>query len=1125
MRIYARENMRKKGLAVLFAVLMALAPTAGVAGAAGATSVGGEQSASSAQQVTDRLSFADGVVQRDAAVEFGEPGQISPSLQDAEGTTTVIVRLGKVDRARLSGLSEQEAVETMKTHAAQTQQNLLRFTGQTDGIEAVERFWILNGVLVEVNTDEVSLEQLSRVEGVERVHPNFDVSLPEPEDSRQTSSDEFSASNDGYETTYGVDQINAPEVWDTFNTQGEGIDVAVLDTGVNPDHPDIEISDDRFVAVDADGNVDESAEAFDNDGHGTHVAGTVAGGNASGEYIGVAPEATMWHAKVLDGTGGGTFAQVAGGMQWAANQSEIEIVSMSLGAGGFSAELIEPQQNLEEAGKILVASAGNSGEGNSGTPGNLYEAIAAGASNENGNIASFSSGQLVDTSEDWGEAAPDDWPSEYYVPDYAAPGVAVKSADYQGGYTELSGTSMSAPHISGAIALMLAVGGENLEQETVEEALSDTAFAPVEDPPQDRYGDGIVDVFNATSQVGLNQSITGTVTGASGESVAGATVTTDQGFETTTNENGEYTVLAETGTAEVTVSGFGIETTSATVEVSENETVTQDFTVDPAFDVTLLSGQPAVIEGGQNTSATAQVANLEAYTAELADGYDEANATLYVNGQQVPFGQTITFDEPTDVTATVTVETAEGTSGNVSVMHTFEGLNQSVEVTTGPTEVFAQFKQVGVVDDNGEFGGAVATTLNEQLPANYAVSVIDSETAIESTGTYDAYVVQNLEEENGEAFTEATVGYDVGTVYLDQWGSDSNGIEVRSEALGDPEETDQSLSGGKPAYAGYPAEHPIFAGVGDGEPIQLHDDTFDDHSWFSGTDATVLADVQAGGEFEGSGVAVSEARWDILGASLGYTTFIEGESYTDEADVILGNMVTVAANPPEPAGTVTATNATLAPGQESASVTVKTDIDGVSGYGITVNFDPEKVQVTDVSGVDTADPVVNLDNEEGTLFMTQAQAEGIDNPEFVEVTFDTTALENGESANVSMSAADSAVYDTNGSAFVVGGYDDGQISVLSAQLGDVDADGEITAGDAVVLQRYLVGLPTQVPADQIEALGDVNQDGQITSADVTLILQIVAGVEEPPQPSENGSESESIDERTVKADPPVRATG
>ncbi|WP_237738334.1 S8 family serine peptidase [Halorubrum sp. T3] len=1060
-------------------MILLLAPVGGAAGVAPGS--GGTDAA------TDTASFGDGIQNPGAPVEFGTQGDVDPALQEADGTVEVIFRFDEIDRASLQGVTRQAAIRSMKQHSAATQQNFLRYAGSTEGIETVERFWIANAVLAEVDTDEVNIERVTEIKGVDRAHANFELTVPENLQQERASADDVRSAS--YNTTYGLDQINATEVWDEYDTQGEGVGVAVLDTGVDPDHPDINIDPDNFVEATEDGV--ENVDPYDSSDHGTHVSGTVVGGNASGEYIGVAPDAELYHGLVIPG-GSGSFAQVASGMEWAANESGVDVVSMSLGAEGYFTEMIEPTQNIEAAGKVLVASAGNSYEGSSGSPGNVYESIAAGASNEDGGIASFSSGEEVDTEADWGDAAPSDWPDTYIVPDYAAPGVAVKSAQPGGGYQELSGTSMAAPHISGAYALMLSAAGD-IDKSTATEALTETAWAPTEDPDPTRYGDGIIDIKEATDMVALEQEITGTVTDEDGSAIGGASVSTDQGFEATTNEDGEYTVLAETGNVTVTADAFGAESSSQTVEVGDNETVTANFSLGPALGVSLESGQASAVEGGQNVSATVQVANLETYTAELGDGFSAENATVYLNGNEIALGEPVDLGDYSGM-ATVTVETADGSSGDLSVVHTFEGAGDSLEVTTGPTEVFAEFTQVGVVDDDGEYGSDVASRAASQLPASYELTVIDADTAIDSTGEYDAFVVQQIDEENAEAFADATASVGVGTVYLDQWGSDSNGIEARSSAIGAPAEVDDDL-GDESSYTNIATDHPVFDGI-DSDTVQIH--TGIDVSYFNGAEGTVLADAQFDGDtVPGSGAAVSEERWDVLGAGLGSTLFVNGDEFTEEANTILANMVEVAANPPEPAGTVEVTETTVSPGS-NAEVTLQTDVSNVSGYEATIEFDPEKLQVKDVSGEDMADPVMEVDNENGVLFLTQAQAEGADAPEMASIEFEVVDMDNGEEAEVSLVGSESAVFGPDGDSYLTN-WDNGHVTVLDGQLGDVNADGEITAGDAVIVQRYIAGLPTEVPDDQIEMLGDVNQDGQITSADVTYILQIVAGIEEPPE--------------------------
>ncbi|ERH12532.1 MAG: dockerin type I repeat protein [halophilic archaeon J07HB67] len=227
--------------------------------------------------------------------------------------------------------------------------------------------------------------------------------------------------------------------------------------------------------------------------------------------------------------------------------------------------------------------------------------------------------------------------------------------------------------------------------------------------------------------------------------------------------------------------------------------------------------------------------------------------------------------------------------------------------------------------------------------------------------------------------------------------------------------------------------------------------------------------------------------------------------------MLLGNAVETAANPPGPAGTISVSNETIAP-SENTTVSVETTAANVSGYEVTVTFDPQKLQVTDVAGVDMADPVVSLDNDAGELVLTQAQATAVDSAELARVDFDTTAMTKGESATIDVVGSASEIYDTNGSAYI-SEVEPGEVDVLQAELGDVNADGEITAGDAVIVQRFIAGLPTDTPDSQVATLADLNEDGAVTSADVTAILQVVADNDE----GDSDDQQSSVDRETPRS--------
>lgn len=247
---------------------------------------------------------------------------------------------------------------------------------------------------------------------------------------------------------HSVPQIGAPAAWAAGYT-GEGVKVAVIDTGVDQTHPDLA---DREIA---EANFSGTPDNIDHFGHGTHVASIVAGTGAKsgGKYRGVADGASILDAKVLDDNGSGQDSWIIAGMQWAVDQGA-DIANLSL--GGQDTPEIDP---LEEAvnslsaksGTLFVIAAGNSyRDATIGSPGSADAALTVGAVDDDDNLADFSSrGPRI------GDGA--------IKPDVTAPGVDIVAALHsdgtigepvEPGYTSLSGTSMATPHVAGAAALL-----------------------------------------------------------------------------------------------------------------------------------------------------------------------------------------------------------------------------------------------------------------------------------------------------------------------------------------------------------------------------------------------------------------------------------------------------------------------------------------------------------------------------------------------------------------------------------------------------------------------------------------------------------------------------------------------
>jgi subtilisin/minor extracellular protease Epr len=240
---------------------------------------------------------------------------------------------------------------------------------------------------------------------------------------------------------WGITRIGAPLVHTNVN-KGTGINIAIIDTGINYNHPDL--YDNYKGGYDF---VNDDADPLDDNGHGTHCAGIIAAVDNDIGVIGVAPEADLYSLKVLDSTGSGYISNVIAAIEWAIEtrkdtdtSNDIQIISMSLGSNSGVTAYETACSQAYNSGILLVAAAGNDGNtrgtGDSVDYPAAYSSVIAVAATGSTNMrASFSStGPAVEL---------------------AAPGVNILST-YQDGLSSLSGTSMACPHVAGTAALVLA---------------------------------------------------------------------------------------------------------------------------------------------------------------------------------------------------------------------------------------------------------------------------------------------------------------------------------------------------------------------------------------------------------------------------------------------------------------------------------------------------------------------------------------------------------------------------------------------------------------------------------------------------------------------------------------------
>ncbi|MEV4351830.1 S8 family serine peptidase [Actinoplanes sp. NPDC049596] len=286
-----------------------------------------------------------------------------------------------------------------------------------------------------------------------------------------------------------VDQIGAPEVWAGGNT-GEGVDVAVLDTGVDAGHPDL------AGRIESTASFVPGEDVTDGHGHGTHVASTIAGTGAAsgGKERGVAPGADLEIGKVLDNGGSGQDSWIISGMEWAARERKAKVISMSL--GGDPTDGTDPMSAAvnelsAETGALFVIAAGNSGpaETTVGSPGAADAALTVGAVDAEDHLADFSSRgpRAIDGA---------------LKPEITAPGVGILAARSQyasegeGFYQTMSGTSMATPHVAGA-AVLLAAQHPGWTGPQLKDALVSTAR---ETPDYSAYeaGSGRLDIAATT---------------------------------------------------------------------------------------------------------------------------------------------------------------------------------------------------------------------------------------------------------------------------------------------------------------------------------------------------------------------------------------------------------------------------------------------------------------------------------------------------------------------------------------------------------------------------------------------------------------------------------------------------
>ncbi|MEH2127231.1 S8 family serine peptidase [Nostoc sp.] len=273
---------------------------------------------------------------------------------------------------------------------------------------------------------------------------------------------------------WGADLVKAPEVWAQGYT-GKGVVVAVVDTGVDYNHEDLTNNiwtNTKEIAgngIDDDGNgyiddnygwnfADQNNNTLDDNGHGTHVSGTIAGENNNYGVTGIAYDAKIMPVKALDSSGSGSYSSISKGIRYAVDNGA-NVINLSLGGGSSNRTLQSAIDYASSKGVIVVMAAGNDGDSSPDYPARYASksGIAVGAVDKNNNLADFSNRSGTN-------------PIAYVT----APGVKVYSSVPNNQYATYSGTSMAAPHVAGIVALMLSANS-SLTDAQVRQIVTETA--------------------------------------------------------------------------------------------------------------------------------------------------------------------------------------------------------------------------------------------------------------------------------------------------------------------------------------------------------------------------------------------------------------------------------------------------------------------------------------------------------------------------------------------------------------------------------------------------------------------------------------------------------------------------
>lgn len=583
--------------------------------------------------------------------QFKDDDKVTFLIKFKEQVDTNKVALQAKEDAKKASLTVQKTkflqrsavVSELKAAALETQYRVKAFLEEEEqkgNVEDIRSYFIVNGMAVTA-TKEVA-EKLASFEEIDKILPNEVRQLETTQTIGRQVTLPGSKTN---QIEWNIDRVKAPQTW-ALGIDGTGTVVASIDTGVQWDHPALK---EKYRGYDpATGTVDhrfnwfdataKKTAPYDDQGHGTHVTGTMVGSEPNGSnQIGVAPGA-KWIAVKAFTAAGGTDANLLAAGEWILAPTDAEgnvrvdmapdVVNNSWGGGPGMDEWYRPMvQNWRAAEIFPEFSAGNTslfnpgGPGSIANPANYPESFATGATNNQDKLANFSL----------------QGPSPYnkIKPDIAAPGVNIRSSvpggKYEGGW---NGTSMAGPHVSAVAALLRQVDA-SLSVDDMEKILLDTAI-PLTDStfpssPNNGYGHGLVNAYDAVVSIqnGLGK-IEGQVQRASAGNDKAAHVPREQtpavkdelvnpafvpiraqvsvlesGRSVFTDpENGRYSLSHASGSYTIQAEAYGYHSKQQSVNVASDSVTTANFVLEEMKKYTIngvvkdsVTGEP--IEGAK----------------------------------------------------------------------------------------------------------------------------------------------------------------------------------------------------------------------------------------------------------------------------------------------------------------------------------------------------------------------------------------------------------------------------------------------------------------------------------------------------------------------------------------------